>query len=56
MVLNVKQIQKYKSISQKLARAEGLSEEDAKQLANDGKAEGWIDGGLHATEVVGIHQ
>jgi hypothetical protein len=53
---NIKQIQKYKSISQKLARAEGLSDADAKQLANDGKAVVWIDGGLHATEVVGIHQ
>ena len=53
---NIKQLQKYKSISQKLARAEGLSEEDAKQLANEGKAVVWIDGGLHATEVVGIHQ
>jgi hypothetical protein len=53
---NIKQLQKYKSISQKLARAEGLSDEDAKQLADDGKAVVWIDGGLHATEVVGIHQ
>ena len=53
---NIKQLQKYKSISQKLARAEGLSDEDAKQLAEDGKAVVWIDGGLHATEVVGIHQ
>ena len=53
---NIKQLQKYKSISQKLARAEGLSDEDAKQLANEGKAVVWIDGGLHATEVVGIHQ
>ena len=53
---NIKQLQKYKSISQKLARAESLTEEDAKQLANEGKAVVWIDGGLHATEVVGIHQ
>jgi hypothetical protein len=53
---NFKQLDKYKSISQKMARAEGLSEADAKQLAKDGKSVVWIDGGLHATEVVGIHQ
>ena len=53
---NIKQLEKYKSISQKLARAEDLSEADAKQLAKDGKSVVWIDGGLHATEVVGIHQ
>jgi hypothetical protein len=53
---NIKQLEKYKSISQKLARAEGLSEEEAKQLAKEGKSVVWIDGGLHATEVVGAHQ
>jgi len=53
---NIKQLDKYKSISQKMARAEDLSEADAKQLAKDGKSVVWIDGGLHATEVVGIHQ
>lgn len=53
---NIKQVQKYKSISQKLARAEALTEADAKELAKEGKAVVWIDGGLHATEVVGIHQ
>lgn len=53
---NIKQLQKYKSISQKLARAESLTDAEAKQLSNDGKAVVWIDGGLHATEVVGIHQ
>jgi hypothetical protein len=30
---NIKQLEKYKTISQKLARAEGLSDEEAKQLA-----------------------
>jgi hypothetical protein len=53
---NIKQLEKYKSISQKMARAEDLSEADAKQLAKEGKSVVWIDGGLHATEVVGIHQ
>ena len=53
---NIRQLEKYKSISQKLARAENLSNEEAKQLAQEGKSVVWIDGGLHATEVVGAHQ
>jgi len=53
---NIRQLEKYKSISQKLARAEDLSDEEAKQLAKEGKSVVWIDGGLHATEVVGAHQ
>ncbi len=53
---NIRQLAKYKSISQKLARAENLSDAEAKQLAKDGKTVVWIDGGLHATEVTGIHQ
>ena len=53
---NLANLQKYKSISQRMARAEGISASEAKQLANEGKAVVWIDGGLHATEVVGIHQ
>jgi hypothetical protein len=39
-----------------MARAEGLTDENAKQLSNEGKAVVWIDGGLHANEVLGIHQ
>ena len=53
---NIKQLAKYKSISQKLARAESLSDEEAQQFAKEGKSVVWIDGGLHATEVVGAHQ
>jgi len=53
---NHQNLEKYKSISQRMARAEGLSEADAKALAAQGKAVVWIDGGLHATEVVGAHQ
>ncbi|WP_159467412.1 M14 metallopeptidase family protein [Dyadobacter sp. 3J3] len=53
---NLKNLAKYKDISQKLARADGLTPEQAKTLAAEGKAVVWIDGGLHATEVVGIHQ
>lgn len=53
---NLAKLEKYKSISQRMARAEGLTDADAKALAAEGKSVVWIDGGLHATEVVGIHQ
>ena len=53
---NLANLEKYKLISQKLARAEDLSLTEATQMANEGKAVVWIDGGLHATEVTGIHQ
>jgi hypothetical protein len=53
---NLANLEKYKAIAQKLAHAENLSVEEAKQLSKDGKAVVWIDGGLHATEVTGIHQ
>lgn len=53
---NLSKLAKYKSISQQMARAEGLTDADARQLANEGKAVVWIDGGLHANEVLGIHQ
>ncbi|SOD79095.1 M14 family metallopeptidase [Spirosoma fluviale] len=53
---NLKKLDTYKSISQRLARAEGISEEQARALSAEGKAIVWIDGGLHATETVGTHQ
>ena len=43
-------------ISQRLAHAEGLTDESAHALAREGKAVVWIDGGLHATETVGSQQ
>ncbi len=52
---NQKKLEQYKLISQKLGNAT-INEEEAKQIANTGKAVVWIDGGLHATETVGIHQ
>ncbi len=52
---NQKKLDEYKLISQKLGNA-GISAEEAKQLSKLGKAVVWIDGGLHATETVGIHQ
>jgi hypothetical protein len=53
---NLANLEKYKTISQKLAQAENISVAEATQMANEGKAVVWIDGGLHATEVTGIHQ
>jgi hypothetical protein len=53
---NFKKLDRYKEISRKLALAEGLTERDARALAHEGKAVVWIDGGLHATEVLGAHQ
>jgi hypothetical protein len=53
---NIKNLNLYKDISQKLARAEGLTDQQALALAAKGKAVVWIDGGLHATEVVGTQQ
>ena len=53
---NIKNLNHYKEIAQKLARAEGISDEQARALALEGKAVVWIDGGLHATETVGTHQ
>ncbi len=53
---NIKNLNRYKEISRKLARAFDISEEQAHAMAIEGKAVVWIDGGLHATETVGTHQ
>lgn len=53
---NYKKIKTYKEISKKLALAKNLNDAEAKELSKKGKAVIWIDGGLHATEVVGANQ
>jgi Zinc carboxypeptidase len=53
---NLKNLEHSKQISQKLARAEGLTDDEAHALAREGKAVVWIDGGLHASESVGFQQ
>jgi hypothetical protein len=53
---NHKKLAQYKDMNRRLALAEGLTDEQAHQLARDGKAVIWIDGGLHATEVLGAQQ
>ncbi len=55
-VENHANLDKFKDISVKMARAEGLTEQEARKLSIEGKAIVWIDGGLHSTETVGIHQ
>ena len=53
---NIKKLARYQEISQKLARAENLTDDQARAMANEGKAVVWIDGGLHSTETVGTMQ
>ena len=53
---NQANLDRYREIARRLAHAEGLTEDQARALAAEGKAVVWIDGGLHATEVLGIQQ
>lgn len=53
---NMKKLDEYKAISRKMALAEGVTDEEARKLSETGKPVVWIDGGLHANEVVGSHQ
>jgi hypothetical protein len=53
---NHKNLARYKEISRRLSHAEGLTGEQARALSSEGKAVVWIDGGIHATEVLGAQQ
>jgi hypothetical protein len=53
---NHARLNEYKEIARQMALAESIDEDEARQLAQKGKAVVWIDGGLHATEVVGAQQ
>jgi len=53
---NQQKLKHYKDISRRLALAEGLADEEARKLAAEGKAVVWIDGGLHASEILGSQQ
>lgn len=48
---NLKHLDRYRAIARSLAKAKGVTTEQAHALAKDGKAVVWIDGGLHANEV-----
>ena len=53
---NLKNVEHYRLNAQKLARAEDLTDEEARALSKASKPIVWIDGGLHATETVGTQQ
>lgn len=52
---NIRNLAHYKDIAKKLATAE-ITDAEAHALAKEGKAVMWIDGGLHASEVLGASQ
>ncbi len=49
---NIKKLEQYRTISEKMARAR-IGEAEARKLANSGKAVVWIDAGMHANERAG---
>ena len=51
---NIRNLEKYRQISQRLALAKGLTDDQAKALAAEGKAVILIDAGLHASEVANV--
>src|SRR6476661_8705513 len=53
---NHKKLAQFKEVNRRLALADVASDDQARQLARDGKVVVWIDGGLHATEVLGAQQ
>ncbi len=48
---NLARLDEIRATAQRLAHPEGLSDDEARRLAREGKAIVHIDGGLHATEV-----
>lgn len=47
---NMRQLEKYRTISEQLSRAR-MDDSEARELAEEGKAIVWIDGGMHSTEL-----
>jgi hypothetical protein len=50
---NLARLDRYREIAQRLAHPEGLTDEEARKLAREGRAFVHLDGGCHATEVAG---
>jgi len=48
---NLQKLEHYKELNKKLSLVRGVTENMAKELADEGKVIVWIDGGLHGTEV-----
>ncbi|MBZ5500060.1 MAG: hypothetical protein LAP85_26990 [Acidobacteriia bacterium] len=53
---NLAKVDRYREIAQRLAHPEGLTDEEARKLAREGRAFVNLDCGLHATEVAGMQQ
>ncbi|MCC7416105.1 MAG: peptidase [Acidobacteria bacterium] len=53
---NQRRLDQIKATNRRLALAEDLTDEQARALARDAKVVVWIDGGLHASEVLGAQQ
>ena len=53
---NHERLERHREIAARLAQADGVGEEEARRLAAEGRAVVWIDGGLHADEVLGAQQ
>src|SRR5690349_22354289 len=53
---NQKRLAQLKETNRKIALGEAPTDDQARQLVKDGKSVVWIDGGLHATEVLGAQQ
>ena len=47
---NIENLDKYKDITRQLSLVRGLSDTEAKKLAQQGKVFVWIDSGIHSTE------
>jgi len=50
---NLRQVDHYREIAQRLAHPQGLTDAEARRLSREGKAFVHIDGGLHSSEVAG---
>ena len=50
---NLARLDRYKEISRRLTLGRGLTDQEARSLAREGKAIVHLDGGLHSTEVAG---
>jgi len=53
---NQARLDHWREVSERLTRADGVTEAEAHALAKEGRAIVWIDGGLHASETVGSQQ
>ena len=53
---NHRKLSHYQDVARRLALADSVSDAEARRLSRDGKVVVWIDGGLHANEVLGAQQ